>query len=179
MNHPTQNGFLNGGEAAEQSEAERTLRLIARIPAPEGLEDRVQAGVRGREMDGARKGRVLAWPALRPASGWMRTAAAAAIVFVVAGGGWGVYSRVQVPQSAKVIVMPRVVSGGGFSNAGAMRRPNTLNGPIVAIPVANAAATPAAVNAVQPKAPVPIAKKPVRRARAVTSTQVAAAPAQK
>ena len=36
----------------------------------------------------------------------MRTAAAAAIVFVVAGGGWGVYTRVQQGQPARMIVMP-------------------------------------------------------------------------
>jgi hypothetical protein len=66
----------------------------------------------------------------------MRSAAAAAIVFVVAGGGWGVYSHVQQPQ-AKVIVMPMHVSiQGGFSSAGAMRTPNTLNGPVIAHPVA-------------------------------------------
>jgi hypothetical protein len=64
----------------------------------------------------------------------MRSAAAAAIVFVVVGGGWGVYSRVQQPQAAKVITMPaRVAAPGGFSNAGAMRTPNTLNGPVVGI----------------------------------------------
>ena len=65
-----------------------------------------------------------------------RAAAAAAIVFVVAGGGWGVYSRVQPAQSPKVIAMPqRVNTPGGFSNAGAMRTPQTLNGPILAHPL--------------------------------------------
>jgi hypothetical protein len=64
----------------------------------------------------------------------MRSAAAAAIVFVVAGGGWGIYSRVQKPQSATVIVMPHPGAPGGFSNAGAMHTPKTLNGPVVAHP---------------------------------------------
>ena len=41
----------------------------------------------------------------------MRGAAAAAIVFVVAGGGWGIYTRVQPSQPAKVMVMPRAGSG--------------------------------------------------------------------
>jgi hypothetical protein len=46
-------------------------------------------------------------------------------------GGWGVYSRVQPAQSPKVIAMPqRVNTPGGFSNAGAMRTPQTLNGPV-------------------------------------------------
>ena len=68
----------------------------------------------------------------------MRTAAAAAIVFVVAGGGWGVYTHVQnVQQSqpAKVIVVPRGLQPGGFSGAGAMRTPQTLPGPTVTLPV--------------------------------------------
>jgi hypothetical protein len=115
---------------------EESLRVIARLPAPEGLEERVIAGVRA---GGARRGaRILHFPAaLRPGSSWMRGAAAAAIVFVVAGGGWGIYSRVQKPQAAKVISMPvRVAAPGGFSNAGAMRTPNTLNGPVVTHPVA-------------------------------------------
>jgi hypothetical protein len=163
MNHSTQDEFANGAQVAT-SEAERTLRLIARLPAPEGLEDRVKAEVRGRAVGGSRRARILEWPsALGPASGWMRSAAAAAIVFVVVGGGWGIYSRVQPPQGAKVIVMPpRAVSAGGFSNAGAMHVPTTLNGPIVA--------NPAAANPVQAK--TPNAKKPVRRGRAVaTGTQ--------
>jgi hypothetical protein len=158
MNDQTRNDFSNGsGADAAMSEAEQTLRLIARLPAPQGLEDRVQAGLAAGRIFPRHTARVLQWPpALRPASGWMRTAAAAAIVFVVAGGGWGVYSRVQPPQAAKVIVMPRVVSPSGFSNAGAMRTPNTLNGPMIA--------NPANTNAPQPKSLPLAAKKPVRRA---------------
>ncbi len=120
------------------SQAEKTLRLIASLPAPDGLEDRVHTALnavpRGR--------RVLAWPrAFRVESGWMRGAAAAAIVFVVAGGGWGVYMRVEPmrkgqDQPAKVIVMPaRMPSAGGFSGAGAMRPPLTLPGPAAPQPV--------------------------------------------
>jgi hypothetical protein len=116
-------------------EAERTLHVIAHLPAPEGLEERVKAGLRA----APRSARVLDWPAIRESgSSWMhgkaaRAAAAAAIVFVVAGGGWGVYSRVQPPAQSKVIVMPQRVNGsGGFSSAGAMRTPQTLNGPVLA-----------------------------------------------
>ena len=114
------------------SPAEETLRLIASLPAPAGLEERVHTA-----LDAAPpRGRVLAWPrTLRPERGWMRGAAAAAIVFVVAGGGWGVYSRVEQPRldqtgPAKVIVMPmRIPVTGGFSGAGAVRTPQTLPGP--------------------------------------------------
>jgi len=113
---------------------EESLRMIARLPAPEGLEERVIAGVRA---GAGRRARILEFPAvLRPGSDWMRGAAAAAIVLVVAGGGWGIYARVQRPQAARVIAMPvRGTAPGGFSNAGAMRTPNTLNGPVVPVAV--------------------------------------------
>jgi hypothetical protein len=124
MNHPNQNPIALG-------EAEETLQLIAHLSPPQGLEDRVHTALLSRP----RQGRILSWPAApRIESSWMRSAAAAAIVFVVAGGGWGIYSHVQQPQ-AKVIVMPmHVATQGGFSSAGAMRTPNTLNGPVIAHP---------------------------------------------
>jgi hypothetical protein len=119
----------------KSSSAEETLRLIANLPSPAGLEDRVHAALRSAQ----RSGQVLAWPkAMKPQSDWMRTAAAAAIVFVVGGGGWGVYSHVQNSQQgqpAKVIVMPHGLRPGGFSGAGAMRTPQTLPGPSVILPV--------------------------------------------
>ena len=66
----------------------------------------------------------------------MRATAAAAIVFVVAGGGWGVYSRVQPVAQPKVIAMPAPINAaGGFKSAGAMRTPQTLQGPVLARPV--------------------------------------------
>jgi hypothetical protein len=128
------------------SSAEETLRLIASLPAPAGLEDRVHAALRYAPSRSPLRqvfvagvvswGRILAWSkALSPQSDWMRTAAAAAIVFVVAGGGWGVYAHVQHGQPAKVIVMPRAMQPDGFSGAGAKRTPQTLPGPTVILPV--------------------------------------------
>jgi hypothetical protein len=114
---------------------EDTLRLIAGLPAPAGLEERVHKALRA----APRNGRVLGWPAKFRAktaleSNWMRAAAAAAIVFVVVGGGWGVYSRVQPGQAGKVIVMPQPMpSSGGFAGAGAIRTPETLPGPKVRV----------------------------------------------
>jgi hypothetical protein len=128
---------------------EETLRLIANLQAPAGLEDRVHAALRV----GTRRGRVLAWPAAsHRQSGWMRTAAAAAIVFVVAGGGWGVYSRVEQNHPAKVIVMPlRPATTGGFEGAGAKRAPQTLPGPTVKQPAKpKSGKKPAARNPVSP-----------------------------
>jgi len=125
MNDPVNNPISLGA-------ADETLRLIAHLPPPQGLEDRVHVALLSRPL----RGRILSWPsAPRLESNWMRSAAAAAIVFVVAGGGWGIYSHMQPPQ-AKVIVMPmHVAPQGGFSSAGAMRTPNTLNGPVLAQPV--------------------------------------------
>jgi hypothetical protein len=65
----------------------------------------------------------------------MRSAAAAAIAFVVAGGGWGVYSRVQTLQPARAISIPvQAAAPGGFAGAGAIRTPQTLNGPVLTHP---------------------------------------------
>lgn len=137
MNYPDQNGLSNHSSVGE---AEKTLRLIARLPAPQGLEDRVQAGLR----TAPRSARVLAWPGPLPLdAGWLRAAAAAAIVFVVAGGGWGVYSRVQPGQPTHGIAGPRIAAPGGFTEGGAVRRPQTLVGPIVS-PAATHTATAAA-----------------------------------
>jgi len=135
---------------ADDNSAEATLHLIANLPAPQGLEDRVITGLKA----APRTARILHWPEmLRPTSGWMRGAAAAAIVFVVAGGGWGIYTHVQPTPSARVIVMPpRTGAAGGFSNAGAMRTPQTLNGPMLVEPV------PA-----QPVAPAPDKVKPLKK----------------
>ncbi len=118
---------------------EDTLRLIANLPAPAGLADRVKAGL----ATAPETGRILLWRrALRPPGGWMystvaRGAAAAAIVGFVAGGGWRIYTHVQPAPSANVIVTPAPASqpGGGFSSAGAKRVPETLQGPVLKHPV--------------------------------------------
>ncbi len=129
--------------AHESSSTEETLRLIASLPAPDGLEERVHAALRAVPDpqqqalidEGSRRGRVLAWPStLHGQSGWMRTAAAAAIVFVVVGGGWGIYSHVERGQAARVVVMPPHVPASGFSSAGAMRTPETVPGPVLTHP---------------------------------------------
>ncbi|MGA9461574.1 MAG: hypothetical protein WBV28_02215 [Terracidiphilus sp.] len=114
-------------------EAEETLRLIAGLAAPDGLEDRVQAVL----ARAPRTAPVLPWPLDRR---WMhgtlaRGAAAAAIVCFVAGGGWEVYSRVQPVQAPKVIAIPRVATPGGFASANAMRTPKTVNGPTLTHPI--------------------------------------------
>jgi hypothetical protein len=137
MSYPNQNGFSKDSGAGE---AEQTLRLIASLPAPEGLEDRVKASLRF----APRHARVLAWPhPFSPAGGWLRAAAAAAIVFVVAGGGWGIYSHVQPGQPTQGSA-PHIGAPGGFSEGGAVRRPQTLVGPVVISPEKGATPKPKA-----------------------------------
>jgi hypothetical protein len=133
MSASTENRFdRNNGQLA----AEETLRAIATMPAPEGLEDRVKAGLRV----APRRATVIAWP-FSSAEGWMRSAgmraaAAAAIVAVVAGGGWGVYSHIQVAAVPTAQVDPQTPhEAGTFSTAGAKHVPRTVEGPVVAAPV--------------------------------------------
>jgi hypothetical protein len=73
----------------------------------------------------------------------MRTAAAAAIAFMVVGGGWGVYTRVEQGKTAKVVVMPLRAPGAvSFSSTGAVRTPTTIPGPAVKQPAKKTAAAP-------------------------------------
>lgn len=145
---------------------DETLRLIARLSAPEGLEERVQAGLRAATRTASGKARILRWPeALRLENAWMqnlaRTAAAAAIVAVVVGGGWGISSRFQSTQPSSAVTVPphgagqtRQTGQSGFSSAGAMRTPQTLNGPVVAHPAA-----------IAPQTAKPAVMTPVRRGK--------------
>ncbi len=138
MNPSPRNPFAPGTLSAYgPGSIESTLRLIANLPSPKGLEDRVQAALLAAPMAVQPSARILAWPAaFRPQAGWMRAAAAAAIVFVVAGGGWGIYSRVQPVQPVGARAVPTRIAApaAGFSSAGAMRTPQTLNGPVAPKP---------------------------------------------
>jgi hypothetical protein len=173
MSLPKQNPVACDSSA---SAAEETLRLIASLPAPEGLEKRIEAGLRV----APRKARILPWPA---ENAWARAAAAAAIVFVVIGGGWGVVALVQPSQPARVIAVPpdapHGAAPGGFSNAGAMRTPQTLDHPVVAQPVVPAAPDPTATPAVKSTAK-PMAQtgqKPLHRGKSAAAVKPVAQPA--
>ncbi len=138
-------------------EAEETLRIVAGLPAPRGLEERVQRALSEAPPSARIPAPILTWPLSRERwmqSGIARGAAAAAIVLVVGGGGWGVYARVHPIQAPRMIAMPRVVTPGGFSSAGAMRTPQTLNGTVLAHPVtqpmAQLVVQPAQQTVVQP-----------------------------
>lgn len=121
---------------AGAGEAEATLRLLAGVAAPEGLAERVKAGLQASEV-GPVRGRVLAWPAglEMQRGGWLQAAAAAALLLAVAGGGWGVARWVAPEQTTQGFpVAARPALQGGFSAAGAMRRPETLVGPLAPVP---------------------------------------------
>lgn len=129
MNPPRENGF---GGKNKASDAEETLRLLAHMPAPAGLEERVKNTLR---MDSG-AANVVAWPSdyrLKrrwTQSTWARCAAAAAIVVVVAGGSWSVYPHREATPAPKAIALPHPVAHG-FENANAMRTPQTLQGPVL------------------------------------------------
>ncbi len=117
-------------------DVDRSLRLVASLPAPAGIEERVKAGLRVAPIATG----VIGWPLTPLRASWaeasyMRAAAAAAIVMVVAGGGWGVFARFgPAPIPAAEAVQQRIHEGGGLSPAGAMRTPKTVEGPAIAIP---------------------------------------------
>lgn len=126
-----QNEFDRNRVAAE---AEKTLRLIATLPAPHGIETRVK----GRLHDAPSRLRVVEWPfSLLDGRGRVhgsgaRAAAAAAIVLIVAGGGWGVYSRIRVAPMPTAVVVPQSPNRtGGFSAAEARRTLQTIDPPTV------------------------------------------------
>lgn len=127
-------------------DAERSLRLIASLPAPVGIEDRLKSGLRGTPNQTG----VIAWPLSSPNRvGWaqvsyLRAAAAAAIVFVVAGVGWEVHARFgPAPAPAAEAVPQRIDGGSGLSPAGAKRTPKTVEGPRIAVPGNAVQQTPA------------------------------------
>ena len=151
------------------SEIESVLRQLAQAPAPEGLENRIKAALR----TDTPTGKVLLWRSTPAASrsgtlqGILRGAAAAAIVLVVSGGSWGIYSRVQ-PARTIGPGLPHGSAPGGFSSAGAMRTPQTL-----VVPQVHAAADGSTGQAEA----APIAGQPEVKGRRAHGTKGAKRPA--
>lgn len=147
------------------ADVERVLRQVAQAPVPEGLEERVKSALLAKP----KSGQVLPWRgALAMSRGaglqqLLQGAAAAAIVTVVAGGSWSIYSRLQ-PAQIHGPELPRLAAPGGFAGASAMRTPQTLAVPQVHSGVAASSAPKSAV----PR-PVPAKKKrmpqPLRQKR--------------
>jgi len=121
----TQN-FRNS-EYENTSQAEETLRLLAELPPPADLKDRVHyrlAAERTKPMHRS------VWSLWMPAQR-LQYAAAAVLVVAVAGSTWGVYhTRPQAGQKAgpSTQIAPAVPhDAGGFGTAGAERVPPTLS----------------------------------------------------
>ncbi|HEV2133280.1 MAG TPA: hypothetical protein VGR47_03375 [Terracidiphilus sp.] len=170
-NIPNANGSHSPASAdATLKDLDSTLRLLAKLPIPAGMEDRVFAGV----LASPRKAKVLEWPQPLHARDWVRSVAAAAIVLAVGSGGWSIYAHVEQNQPASGIVATRpVFPAGGFSSADMIRRPQTLNGPIVKKPETVTAEKPAAklTSAQKPSRTIarqhPVKAKPVQTRSAV------------
>lgn len=166
MNPPRQYEPSNG----PLTSAEETLRMLACLPAPEGLVERVQT----RLQTAPRTTRVIRWPHRTDRISWMnssalRGAAAAAIVVLVTGTGWQIYSHVQPLPTAHVAPEPARLPGAtGFSSAGAMRTPDPLKGPVLTHAVKREPAKPAAATA---KKHTEIPAKAKRNKQALTATQ--------
>jgi hypothetical protein len=126
-------GMNVGSDFVEPGEAEKTLRLIANLPAPEELAERVRGGLRAAQNVTRRAdGRVLQWPSRSGgAREWLRGAAAAAIVCVVAGGAWWIYASAPPAAGSAVTAPVHVRPAGGFSSASAIHTPDTLKGPVL------------------------------------------------
>lgn len=125
---PSRHSLKEPFSTAGRDFGEETLRLVASLPAPEGLADRIQTGLRTAPRTGA----VVPWPtSFRPAAGLMRSAAAAAIVCVVAGGGWRIYSHIPAATPHALVMPQSPAVSAGFGAANAKHVPETLNGPVL------------------------------------------------
>ncbi|HEX4322666.1 MAG TPA: hypothetical protein VHZ52_17255 [Acidobacteriaceae bacterium] len=106
-------------------EAEETLRLVAELPEPAQLTERVHRRIADAQVMPERRGFWSLWlPAQR-----FQFAAAAALAIAVAGSMWSVYHG--HPQAGTAKQSPAPVqstppSAGHFDSAGAVRVPPTL-----------------------------------------------------
>ncbi|HEV2324120.1 MAG TPA: hypothetical protein VGS10_09230 [Terracidiphilus sp.] len=173
MNSPNHIPSTNGPGARGTADAalrdlDATLHLLAKLPVPAGLEDRIFATA----LRSPRKARILEWPRPLYARDWVRGIAAAALVIAVGGGGWGIYAHVQPNEPARVVVAPQpMFHPGGFSSAEMIRRPQTLNGPVVK------KAEPSSPNTIE-TANITTAKKATRTAAAHKQQVVKIQPSQ-
>ncbi len=114
MNSSTHNEFDRNASAIN---AEETLRLIASLPAPEGIEDRVKSGLHA----APRQASVISWP-LSSANGarWtqcLSDAGGRCGCDCVCRGGRGVGSVFAYPAGAAptAVAAPQRIDGRGWS----------------------------------------------------------------
>lgn len=121
----------NPGNTSTQP-PEETLRLVAQLPPPEELTDRVHQRLAHEQAKPLPHGFWAHWmPAQR-----LQFAAAAVLTIAVASSTWAVYhtrsgqnamgAHIVPPAPNSPAASPNVQQGGGFSTAGAVRVPPTL-----------------------------------------------------
>jgi hypothetical protein len=131
--------FESGIEAG--IEAEETLRLLAQLPPPDRLNERVHAGIRHQLALESTSPRRRGFWSLWSAGQRLQFAAAAALMLAVAGSMWTVnHSRPMAPAAPQTAVpqaiAPQAITpqSGAFGGAKAERVPATLT-PIKVPPV--------------------------------------------
>jgi len=110
-------------DETKMHEAEGTLRLVAQLPPPEELADRVHSRLAAEiAAERANPVRRSFWSLWMPAQR-IQFAAAAALALAVAGSTWSVYHS----KSGQIVVpVPQAAPNSGFGTAGAVRVPPSL-----------------------------------------------------
>jgi hypothetical protein len=119
----TQDFYQSDTHHESGSEAEETLRLLARLPAPEGLNDRIHSRLEMTTRPARRSFLASIWSLWMPAQR-LQFAGAALLVLAVAGSTWSVYHTSN--RAGNVTPVPPAGPSTSFGSAGAERVPQTL-----------------------------------------------------
>jgi hypothetical protein len=117
---PPENNSVESKIAALR-EADQTLRMMAKLPPPEGLADRVHVRLRSQQA-GLESNRKRSWFALLAGPRW-QFATMALVFAALAGGGWNVY---RLNHSQVLVAPPHQAAPGGFDSSHEMHVPPTL-----------------------------------------------------
>jgi hypothetical protein len=123
-------GQHEGWEAREGRQVEETLRMVARMPVPDGLEERVQRRLDVELLRGEQP-RHSVWSLWMPARK-LQFAGAGVLAAAVAISSWSVYHgqrRAANANAAAKQAAPapaKSTAGSGFTPAGAVGVPHTL-----------------------------------------------------
>lgn len=130
MNSKWDQGQHEGWGAREGRDAEETLRMVAGMPAPDGLEERVQQRLDA-ELKRSERVRHSLWSLWMPARK-LQYAAAGVLAAAVAISSWSVYHGQRMAANANAAskqaapAPAKGTAGSGFTPAGAVGVPHTL-----------------------------------------------------
>lgn len=130
MNSDWKQGQHEGLETRESRDAEETLRMVAKLPAPTGLEDRVQRRLNA-EMLYSEERRYSIWSLWMPGRK-LQFAAAGVLAAAVAISSWSVYHGQRMAANANAAAKQaapapaKSAAGNGFTPAGAVGVPHTI-----------------------------------------------------